>query len=53
MRTNFGVEKIWQFWQFWFEIAKLSPHQKIFFRHCQIKSTPNLFFYFIAKLNPR
>ena len=31
MRTNFGVQKIWRFWQFWSEIAKLSPRQKFFF----------------------
>ena len=40
MWTNFGVEKIWRFWQFWSEIAKLSPRQ-------------NLFSFAMAKFNPR
>ena len=51
IRTNFGVEKIWRNWRFWSQIAKLSPRQKwLFFRHRQIKSTPNLFFSLLRQI---
>ena len=51
MRTNFGVEKIWQFWS---EIAKLSPRQNLFFfAIAKLNPRQIYFFSFIAKINPR